>query len=306
MRRLALVLGSLVVALGATGLLYDPDAAPLRLARETVVVDGRSLSYHRTGTGPDVVLLHGGMGSAEDFEPVLPGLASAHRVTVVDRPGFGRSQARADDATYPGNARLVAGLVRALGLRRPVLVGHSHGGGVALMVAERHPDVAGALVLLAAAAYPRPAPDLLARVVAVPLLGDGMAAWVGPFIGPRMIADVLEPMIRPDRDRLPPDFVAYRQSLWTNPRSLGTRARQQTDAAGLTEIAAGLGRIAAPSFVLGCSADPIEGTHVDSRRLARDLPGSELRWLEGCGHFVQYARPQAVVDAIRAASARAG
>jgi pimeloyl-ACP methyl ester carboxylesterase len=36
-----------------------------------------------------------------------------------------------------------------------------------------------------------------------------------------------------------------------------------------------------------------------SRRLARELPGSEFRWLDGCGHFIQFARSQAVVDAIR-------
>lgn len=96
------------------------------------MVDGTQLSHHQRGSGPDVVLLHGGMGSAEDFEPVLERLAAAYRVTAIDRPGFGRSHGRGDDVTHPGNARLVAGAVGTLGLPRPVAVGHSHGGGVAL------------------------------------------------------------------------------------------------------------------------------------------------------------------------------
>jgi pimeloyl-ACP methyl ester carboxylesterase len=304
-RRIVLGLVVLVGLLIATGLLYDPDPAPLRLSRETVVVDGTRLSYHRVGAGRDVVLVHGGMGSAEDFEPILEPLARDHRVTAIDRPGFGLSRARGDDATYPGNARLVAGLVRTLGVTRPVVVGHSHGGGVALILAERHPDLVGGLVLLAAAAYPWHGPDGLARVASLPLLGEGLSAWLAPVLGDRMIAAVLNPMIRTDGAFVPADFVAYRQTLWTNPRSLATRARQQTsDLAGQTEIAAGLGRITAPSVVVGCSQDPTEGTLVDSRRLARELPGSELRWLDGCGHFIQFARSQVVVDAIRTVSDR--
>ena len=114
------------------------------------------------------------------------------------------------------------------------------------------------------------------------------------------IAAVLDPMIRVDVAHVPADFVAYRQALWTNPRSLTTRARQQTtDRAGLSEISGGLGRITAPNVVVGCSQDPTEGTSVDSRRLARELPRSELRWLDGCGHFIQYSRSAAVIDAIR-------
>jgi pimeloyl-ACP methyl ester carboxylesterase len=92
-----------------------------------VTVDGTRVSYHQRGAGADVVLVHGGMGSAEDFEPILDRLAAEFRVTAVDRPGFGLSEARGDDPTYPGNARLLAGTVRALGLTRPIVVGHSHG-----------------------------------------------------------------------------------------------------------------------------------------------------------------------------------
>jgi pimeloyl-ACP methyl ester carboxylesterase len=158
MRRLALAVGGILVLtvllFVVTGLVYDPDPAPLRLQRRVATVDGTPISYHQRGSGPDVVLVHGGMGSAEDFEPVLDALAESHRVTAVDRPGFGLSHARGDDVTYPGNARLLAGLIRELGLVKPVVVGHSHGGGVALQLAQEHPGIASVLVLIAPASYP--------------------------------------------------------------------------------------------------------------------------------------------------------
>jgi pimeloyl-ACP methyl ester carboxylesterase len=304
---LAAVLVTLVLAIVATGLLYRPDPGPLRLTRDTVTVDGTRLGYHRRGTGPDVVLVHGGMGSAEDFEPVLERLAARFRVTAVDRPGFGLSEARGEDVTYPGNARLLAGLVRATGVARPVIVGHSHGGGVALQLALDHPDLPAGLVLLAPAAYPGDDAGITDRLLALPLVGEGVAAWAGPVIGPASIAAILEPMIAPDAARLPRDFVAYRQQLWTNPRSLAVHSRQVvTDTAGLARIAARLPAVRVPTSVLGCAQDPTEGHDVDSRRVARELPAADLRWLEGCGHYIQYARPDEVVTAIEQVARRSG
>lgn len=309
MRRLLGALASgaagLVLLCVAIGIVYQPDPGPLRLRRDTVDVGGTRLGYHRTGSGPDVVLLHGGMGSAEDFEPVLAWLAGEFRVTAVDRPGFGLSLAPGDAPTYPGNVRLVGGLLRALGLSRPILVGHSHGGGVALGIAEAHPELVRGLVLLAPAAYPGEEATLLDRVLALPFFGEGVAALAGRRVGPGMIAGILGDMLGPDAGRVPPDFVAFRQALWTAPRSLATHSRQATsDRAGLTAISARLGVVRVPSVVVACSADPTEGEGVDSRRLARELPGSTLWWLEGCGHYVQYAHPETVVAAVRTIASR--
>ena len=291
----------LAVVFVITGLVYEPDPSPLRLARKTVTVGGTRVSYHQKGRGQDVVLVHGGMGSAEDFEPVLDRLAVDFRVTAIDRPGFGLSGARGDDPTYPGNARLVAGAVRALALARPVVVGHSHGGGVALAIAEDHPDVPGALVLLAPAAYPLgDDAGVVDRLGAIPFLGEGMMAWLAPWVAPKTIAAILERMIGPDSARVPADFVADRQRLFSNPRSLAVHSRQQvSDKAGLTTIAARLGAVQIPSIILACAQDPEEGHGLDSRRLARELPGSGLRWIEGCGHYVQYAEPDRVIEAVR-------
>ena len=303
MRRLAVgicaVLALVALACVVTGLVYDPDPAPLRLSRQTVEVDGTRLSFHQRGRGPDVVLVHGGMGSAEDFEPILEPLEARFRVTAVDRPGFGLSRAHGEDPTYPGNARLLGGLIRALHLDRPVVVGHSHGGGVALTLAQSQPQLLRGIVLVAAAAYPDRSPTTLDRLGPLPLFGEGLPAWVGPWLGGPGIAAVLNPMIAPDGEQIPMDFVLYRQKLWNNPRSLAVKARQAvTDRAGLEGIAAGLGGVQVPAVVVGCSEDSTERTSVDSKRLARDLPRAQLVWLEGCGHFVQYARPDEVVQAI--------
>lgn len=177
---------------------------------------------------------------------------------------------------------------------------------MALALAEDHPDLPGALVLIASAAYPMGADaGVVDRITAVPFLGEGMMAWLGPWLAPSTIAGILHYMIGPDGARMPADFVAYRQQLWSNPRSLAARSRQRvTDSTGLTAIAVRLGEIRVRSVVLACAEDPEEGRGLDSRRLARELRGSELRWLEGCGHYVQYGRPEAVIAAVQEMASR--
>jgi pimeloyl-ACP methyl ester carboxylesterase len=309
-RVLAAIGLGVALLLAGTGALYDPEPGPLRLPRQTVVVDGTRLAFHQMGQGPDVLLLHGGMGSAEDFERLFPLLAVGQRLTAVDRPGFGGSESRGEDHTISGNARLIAGLVRALGLARPVVVGHSHGGGVALRLAADAPELVGGLVLLAPAAYPSPDPPaLLDRVTALPVLGEGLAAWVGPLVAPRMIRDTLVASLGPDVGRVPPDFVTWRTELWTNPRSLTTHARQNlTDPAELAALAPRYPELALPVVAMWCDEDPYEGGALDTARLAGELPRARETRLVGCGHYVQYGRPEAVIQAISslAASVRSG
>jgi pimeloyl-ACP methyl ester carboxylesterase len=294
----------LPVLIVITGFAYDPEPAPLRWPRRSVVVDGTRLAFHQAGQGPDVVLLHGAMGSAEDFEPVAAALAGRHRVTTVDRPGFGGSQARGHDATLSGNARLIAGLVRALGLTRPVVAGHSHGGGVALRLAASEPDMVGGLVLIAAATYPDPhGPEFLDRLVALPRFGEGLAAWLGPWLGPAQIRSTLEAALRPDGPKAPADFIPWRTKLWLAPRSLATHARQNvSDNAELAALAPRYPTLAVPAVVVWCDQDAFNGPVLDSARLARELPRAHEVRLVGCGHYVQYARPDVVIAAVEEAT----
>ena len=299
----AIGLVALLIGLVLIGLVYRPDPGPLLLERRTVDVGGRQISYHQRGSGPDVVLVHGGMGSAEDFIPVLDALAQDFRVTAIDRPGFGLSHASADDYTYPGNARQIKGAIDAIGLNRPILVGHSHGGGVALQIAEDFADLPAGLVLLAASWKPGTPPRTIDHLMATPLLGEGLAASLGRMVAPRMIEGVLQRMIGPDGARVPPDFISYRQQLWNNPRSLAVQGRQQvTDDAGLAGIRAGLGKVHVPSIVLGCDGDFTESQGRNSGDLAKELPAATFWWLQNCGHYVQFGHPEKVIEAVRQVS----
>ena len=113
-------------------------------------VNGVRLYYESHGAGRPLILLHGGLGSGEMFEPILPALSERHRVITVDLEGHGRTA----DIDRPIDARLMAddigALIDHLGLERPDLVGYSLGGGVAFFTAVNYPEKVGKLVVASA------------------------------------------------------------------------------------------------------------------------------------------------------------
>ncbi|MBI1386437.1 MAG: alpha/beta fold hydrolase [Rhizobiales bacterium] len=122
-----------------------------RLVKVSGQSGGERLHVDVTGRGRPVVLLHGLGGNATSWSAVAPLLASRHRVYIPEQLGFGRSdKPLGADYSLEAQARRVVRLIRSLGLERPVLVGDSTGGTIALHVARLAPDDIGPLVLIAA------------------------------------------------------------------------------------------------------------------------------------------------------------
>jgi pimeloyl-ACP methyl ester carboxylesterase len=117
-------------------------------------VNGINLYYETHGSGRPMILLHGGLGTGEMFGPILPTLSANHQVIAPDLQGHGRTA----DIDRPIDIRLmaddVAALIDHLGLEKPDVVGYSLGGGVAFMLASRHPAKVRRLVT--ASVYLRP------------------------------------------------------------------------------------------------------------------------------------------------------
>lgn len=103
------------------------------------------------GSGRPLVLVHGLGAQLRNFTYALAGhLAVNFRVICIDRPGCGYSTRPAQvPASLSGQADTVAKLLAELGLEKPIIVGHSYGGAVALALAVNHPDSVGALALVA-------------------------------------------------------------------------------------------------------------------------------------------------------------
>ena len=137
---------------------------------------GVRLAYEEAGRGaPPLVFLHGITCDHSHFGPQFHYFRQNHRVVTVDLRGHGESDKPEEDyslSLYTGD---LAWLCEALGLYRPVIVGHSLGGVIALDLAARYPELPGAIVLLDAP-------------VVVPA---GVEAFIGPVTAALRTPDYL-------------------------------------------------------------------------------------------------------------------
>jgi pimeloyl-ACP methyl ester carboxylesterase len=121
------------------------------------IVNGHRLYYETHGdlSCQPLVLLHQGLGAASEWKPQIAYFAPRHHVLAFDRWGYGRSDPRpAFQRGYlNSDTQETIALFDHLGLREALIVGHSDGGTIALLLAAQRPDLARALVLEAAHIY---------------------------------------------------------------------------------------------------------------------------------------------------------
>ena len=119
--------------------------------------DGVTLRYIDTGAGePPLLFVHGWTCNRTHWRDQVPYFANKHRVVAVDLRGHGESDKPDQDYTIEGFVEDVAWLIGELGLERPVVVGHSMGGVIALNLARQHPKLVSAIVMVDSPICPLP------------------------------------------------------------------------------------------------------------------------------------------------------
>lgn len=130
--------------------------------------DGVTLRYEDAGSGaPPILLVHGVACDHTHLAPQFEHFRRAHRVVSVDLRGHGQSDKPQQDYTLAGLADDLAWLCDALGVYKPVVVGHSMGGVIALDLAARYPDLPAAIAILDAPLF---VPAEMAAAVVVPVV----------------------------------------------------------------------------------------------------------------------------------------
>jgi pimeloyl-ACP methyl ester carboxylesterase len=140
--KLALSLFLAATAIGGCAVLTDRRATEREQSAEAAFpptgqllrVAGTTVHAHVQGSGPDLVLIHGASGSTRDFTfALVDRLAQDYRVIAFDRPGLGWTEDLGDGGVSPLlQARLLQAAADQLGVTRPIVMGHSYGGSVAM------------------------------------------------------------------------------------------------------------------------------------------------------------------------------
>ncbi|MGY0062383.1 alpha/beta fold hydrolase [Streptomyces sp. LZ34] len=226
------------------------------------------------GTGPGLLLAHGGTGSVDgNYGPILDGLAERYKVVGPDYPGSGRTPAAEGPLDLDRLADDLVATAVEEGLETFAIAGYSLGGPVALRAATRHPERVTALVLTATFAHPSPRMRLLVEDWLRHLRSDdeeAAARWMvlagagAPFLE-RMTAEQLAEAVAGARASVPPGAV------------------QQVELVGSVDVREDLGRIRVPTLVISTTLDAMATPH-HHRQVADGIAGAEFAELPS-GHL---------------------
>ena len=116
--------------------------------QNSIVYKNTKISFSSTGTGTTVVFLHGFLENSSMWKPLAEVLSKSNRVICIDLLGHGNSECMGYIHSMDLMAEAVEAVLKHLRIRKPIIIGHSMGGYVALAVAEKHSDKMKGLCLL--------------------------------------------------------------------------------------------------------------------------------------------------------------
>jgi pimeloyl-ACP methyl ester carboxylesterase len=264
-----------------------------------VTVDGTRLHFLIKGSGRPVVLLHGNPGSGQDWTRVFGSLAADHKTIAFDRPGHGQSQRpKHGDATVEVQAQLLHDALKQLHVERPIVVGHSWGGALALVYAINYPKEIAGVVLVAPAAYESQGGDpFLTSLPAVPVIGDAMNSVFTPLFGASVVRGELKKAFSPDP--VPKNYLQRVLPEWTKPKKVKAYSLDETSLNdSLKKFSPRYVEISVPVTIVAGDSDLIVSEKDNAERLHQTLPKSRLVVLPRTGHQIPYLRSSTVVDEI--------
>jgi pimeloyl-ACP methyl ester carboxylesterase len=254
------------------------------MSSRIIQTNGAAIRIAEGGAGePALVFLHYWGGSARTWHRVIERLGGRVRWVAIDQRGWGGSVATDGRYDLAALADDVESVVRALDLRRYVLVGHSMGGKVAQIVAARRPRGLVGLVLVA----PAPPPPM---PVPVPeAQRAGMLASYGSREGVLGALSVLAGAPLPDELR--------EQMIEDTLQGAPEAKRAWTDRGMIEDVSAGLDAVTIPVSVIVGSRDRVEHETALREVFGRLLPQATFRVLEGVGHLSPLEAPDGLADA---------
>lgn len=256
-------------------------------------IDGCRLHYHEAGTGPLLLLVHGGAPGAYgwgNFGQNMAELARHFRTVIVDLPGFGRSDTPTfTEGRYGTYARLLTGLVRSLGAERAHVLGMATGGAAAIMMATTTPEIVDRLVLVSSAGG-------VPLFSTMPSEGQKLIRGYHRDDGPsrEKMRRYLETIIH-DQTLITPELIEERYQA-----SLGGQgeAAPGTSAPQNEPVWRDLDRIRARTLVMWGTENRVQGFD-NALFMLKQIPDAELHLFSRTGLWVPFERPSEFVNQTR-------
>ena len=262
--------------------------------KKKLTVDGITLAYEDYGEGAPVVFIHGFPTSTYSWSRVARPLSAYYRTVSFDLMGFGDSDKPLGESySIERQAELISGAIRELQLVRPILVGHSMGGGMCLTIASKNignPDAIAGLALADPACYPQKLPWFF-QALKVPIVPAMLLRRIPPRLAYLMVRgtayhpkskmkleDMLGYILNVQKEGAAEAFVAT--ALEIVPKDMDA-------------LVSSYPKISIPTLLIWGKQDgviPLKHGH----RLAAEIGTNHFHIIENCRHTPQEEHPEQV------------
>lgn len=230
-----------------------------------------SIYFHEEGSGPPLVFLHGFCDSHELWNEFIRPFTVSYRVLTPDLPGFGKSPALTTPFTLDQVGDAMAAWLLEQGVERPLVIGHSLGGYVAMSLLARHSALLAGICLFHSTPNPDSTERKSVRDKVIQFVKEkGVAPFVDTFV-PGLFLDKKNPEIEATR----------RRALSTPMASLLGYAEAMRDRPDRLET---FFRTPLPALLIGGANDSIIPIG-DLNAIAQNSPKSEFHRLDGVAHM---------------------
>jgi len=267
----------------------------------TIDLPHGNLHYHQVGSGPPIVFLHGYLMGANLWDPVVRLMAGEFCCIIPELPfGVHKTPMRPDaDLTTAGVGRLVADFLQALDVRQVILVGNDSGGAIAQVVAARHTQRLGGLVLATCDAFDNHPPRLFR-----PLIIAARAGALTPLLTAlkfRPVRSLPSAYGWLSHHRPPHELIDGWVANYLADKGVRRDTRRLIEALGddafMGQIAVELAGFPKPVLLAWAADDkffPLE----HAKRLAGILPDARLELIPGSRTWVMRDQPQRTAQLI--------
>ncbi len=304
-----LFLGAILIALaGLSGCasLNAEKRAPM--IGQTVDVDGHRMHVLTGGPKdsekPPVVLIHGASVNLRDMKIALGDRLSEDRfVMMIDRPGRGYSERPDKGYDLDTQSALIKGAADAMGVKRPIVVGQSFGGAVALNYALNYQDEMSGLVLLAPVSHEWPGGvDWHNHVSQTPVVGFFFRRLIIPAFGAVAGKGIVEASFEPGA---PPEEYYDRAGVPLLFRAKDFKSNASDIYHLKSEILEQQGRyqeISIPVAIAHGTSDETVSPEIHSKALEKQIESASLTLLPDVGHALHHTDTEVILSLVNTVS----
>lgn len=269
-----------------------------------ITVQGIKLHYVIAGEGSGIVLVHGASSNLREFSSsILPVLAKSHRVIAFDRPGYGFSERPSEQSAWLNPAQVAALLLdasEALGVHKPMIVGHSWAGSVVMSAMVHMPEriAGGVLISGVAGHWTGPLNWTYTLAEQRPWLSKLFAWTLVQPLGKYYLQEGLAEVFAPDPV---PEGQIERSgiALALRPQTYLNNVRDMNElSVYMQTLSPHYDEVKLPLLIIHGEADTLVPFWNHGRRLLSVIPQAQVLLLPNTGHAPHHTKTVEVSDAI--------